>query len=581
MSKLRLRYSCLGLVLPIVFLSAPLLPSIGVCAGVGLDNAANPNYPPAGQSLPLNTWVDSGHVSGSAFGGWYFEGNGSWAIGTSNQASLGSGSSGIDTGGKSLVVRGFNSATTNGYAKASRYIEQGGLSAGQYFSVDIAVNYRNGFKGIDVFTRDDAANTETQIFNFNIGGDDYVVSQAATANGSIGNSYSADTVFNIRFDQTTSSGGTWTITRSGGVADVDTGTFTGNVRKIALYVGNTDSGDENNLVFNNLKVGPYQVLDFSINMQAKIAKGVFTPASGHTLEVKGDFNSWGSGNPLSDPDQDGIYTTSFLVAGASGSVFPYRSFANTATSGISWEDRWQVWNATGGASGGSHNRSLVLGADGGTQSISIYFGDDDGVGPVITRTGSATVNLSVNDPYSDDGATSVDLLDGNCEVTTTVSPSGTLATITQSPGTYTITYNSMDAAGNSGAPATRTVVVASAANDGYDAFISGKTTNSQTLAEYAFGATEVGVLATGNRPQVAATGGNLVLSYNVRVTNPALVVVPQLSTDLSGFATSGAITVSTNGQITSNGILLEQRTASVPVDSVPRKFLSLQVQRGQ
>jgi hypothetical protein len=187
----------------------------------------------------------------------------------------------------------------------------------------------------------------------------------------------------------------------------------------------------------------------------------------------------------------------------------------------------------------------------------------------------------VNDPYSDDGATSVDLLDGNCEVTTTVSPSGTLATITQSPGTYTITYNSMDAAGNSGAPATRTVVVASAANDGYDAFISGKTTNSQTLAEYAFGATEVGVLATGNRPQVAATGGNLVLSYNVRVTNPALVVVPQLSTDLSGFATSGAITVSTNGQITSNGILLEQRTASVPVDSVPRKFLRLQVQRGQ
>lgn len=94
-----------------------LSPSTGRTAGVGLDNASNPNYPPAGQSLALNTWVDTGNVAGAAFGGWYFEGNGNWSIGTANQASLGSGSSGMDTGGKSLVVRGFNSATTNATPK--------------------------------------------------------------------------------------------------------------------------------------------------------------------------------------------------------------------------------------------------------------------------------------------------------------------------------------------------------------------------------------------------------------------------------------------------------------------------------
>ena len=123
-----------------------------------------------------------------------------------------------------------------------------------------------------------------------------------------------------------------------------------------------------------------------------------------------------------------------------------------------------------------------------------------------------------------------------------------------------------------------------AANDGYDAFIAGKTTNSQTLAEYAFGATDVGALAPGDRPQVTVSGGNLVLSYQVRVTNPALIVSPQLSTNVpSGFASDPSIATNTVGQITNNGVVLEQRTASVSVDSANpnRKFLRLQVQRGQ
>ena len=92
----------------------------------------------------------------------------------------------------------------------------------------------------------------------------------------------------------------------------------------------------------------------------------------------------------------------------------------------------------------------------------------------------------------------------------------------------------------------------------------------------------MGALAPGDRPQVTVSGGNLVLSYQVRVTNPALIVSPQLSTNLpSGFASDPSIATNTVGQITNNGVVLEQRTASVSIDSASRKFLRLQVQRGQ
>ena len=194
---------------------------------------------------------------------------------------------------------------------------------------------------------------------------------------------------------------------------------------------------------------------------------------------------------------------------------------------------------------------------------------------MITVTGDNPLNLKVGDAYTELGATTLDAIDGSG----TATPSGSVNT--SIAGSYTITYNASDAAGNAATPVTRTVVV-TALNDGYDAFISGKTTNSQTLVEYAFGATDVGVLANSNRPQASVAGGNLVLSYYVRVTNPALAVMPQLSTNLAaGFAQDVSITTQTNGQITNSGVVLERRSASVPIDNVGRKFLRLQVQRGQ
>jgi len=92
------------------------------------------------------------------------------------------------------------------------------LGIGQTFSLDLAVNFRNGNKGFDF--RDSSS---VVLFNFNIGADDYVVSNAATDNGTIGNNYSSDTAFALAFTQTAASAGTWTISRSGGVTGLASG----------------------------------------------------------------------------------------------------------------------------------------------------------------------------------------------------------------------------------------------------------------------------------------------------------------------------------------------------------------------
>lgn len=78
----------------------------------------------------------------------------------------------------------------------------------------------------------------------------------------------------------------------------------------------------------------------------------------------------------------------------------------------------------------------------------------DSTKPVITLNGDATVELTVGDAYVDAGATATDDIDGSINVTTTGSVDTTTA------GTYILTYNATDAAGNVADTLTRTVIVA-------------------------------------------------------------------------------------------------------------------------
>ncbi len=74
--------------------------------------------------------------------------------------------------------------------------------------------------------------------------------------------------------------------------------------------------------------------------------------------------------------------------------------------------------------------------------------------PVITLTGPATVNLDEGDTYTEQGATWTDNVDGSGAATV-----GGDTVDTNTPGTYVVTYDYTDAAGNAAAQVTRIVNV--------------------------------------------------------------------------------------------------------------------------
>jgi hypothetical protein len=98
--------------------------------------------------------------------------------------------------------------------------------------------------------------------------------------------------------------------------------------------------------------------------------------------------------------------------------------------------------------------------DGGASSEKYYTYTaftTDTTPPVITLVGPDTVTLTVGDPYIEQGATATDDVDGDIDPADIVIDSSAVDTSTA--GTYTVTYNVSDAAGNAAAEVTRTVIV--------------------------------------------------------------------------------------------------------------------------
>lgn len=220
------------------------LASSAQAATLGTDNASASAY--------SGGWTDGsdGSITGpGAYGVWFLNADTADIVHEIASVSSLSGNapSSLDTSGVSFRMEGTNGQEATAY----RFIDQAGLDTGQSFSIQLAVNFRNGFKGIDL-----RGSSDENIFNFNIGDDDYVVNNATSGNGSIGNDYSDNTLFTIQFDQTTITGGNWSITRSGGVTDFDAGTYTGVARSIKLYVGSTGGTDADALFANSLATVP-------------------------------------------------------------------------------------------------------------------------------------------------------------------------------------------------------------------------------------------------------------------------------------------------------------------------------------
>ena len=107
----------------------------------------------------------------------------------------------------------------------------------------------------------------------------------------------------------------------------------------------------------------------------------------------------------------------------------------------------------------------------GSNGWSFQMGDptavSDSTAPVINLNGPSSSNHEVGPPYTDAGATATDETDTNVtsSMTTTITKDGAafnddISTIGYVTGTYVITYNVSDAAGNAATPVTSTVTVA-------------------------------------------------------------------------------------------------------------------------
>jgi hypothetical protein len=82
------------------------------------------------------------------------------------------------------------------------------------------------------------------------------------------------------------------------------------------------------------------------------------------------------------------------------------------------------------------------------------------VPPEIRLNGEASVSIPANSVYTDAGATANDNIDG------AVSPVATSTVNTAVVGSYTVTYNATDRAGNAATPVVRSVTVGPAAGSG-------------------------------------------------------------------------------------------------------------------
>jgi hypothetical protein len=233
--------------LALVILSVTACVAIGHATTVGTDNANDAAY---------NSGWTNGTDGGTpaTFGAWTLSPNPNNAtagffIGDSTTLSSMNTGGNINTNGKSFGLFGHDAG---GNADATRAFDSP-LTAGQTFSLDIAVNFRNGAKGFDLL-----AGTSS-IFNLNVANDAYTVNNATTGNGDLfGDAYSSNTVFHLALSQTSAAGGSWTVTRSGGLTGTASGTYTGDASGFHLYDSMTTGGGaaEDNLFANNLSVVP-------------------------------------------------------------------------------------------------------------------------------------------------------------------------------------------------------------------------------------------------------------------------------------------------------------------------------------
>ena len=213
----------------LVALSFALLSCNATAATLGTDNGGNYG----------STWISSSNF-GTGFGNWDLRTTGTDANNFAGHF--------ISSGQFGMYANGSTSPRTS-QANAQRLFDGGALTAGQSFLIELGVDFRNGFKGIDLFS-----GASQTVWNFNVGGDTYSPGGAALSITVA--PYVANSVFSIRANQLTSS--TFEVLVSRGGSNLYTSTaIDGAVNGFKLYIGvTTGGGDANNLLANNLQIIP-------------------------------------------------------------------------------------------------------------------------------------------------------------------------------------------------------------------------------------------------------------------------------------------------------------------------------------
>ena len=172
--------------------------------------------------------------------------------------------------------------------------------------------------------------------------------------------------------------------------------------------------------------------------------------------------------------------------------------------------------------------------------------------PVITLIGSSSVNVGFGASYTDLGAT----VDDNKDATRSLNGVGSVNTSV--PGTYTITFNAIDAAGNVADTVTRTVVVGAAP--------------VTDVLKDAFGSANGMPQNNGEAAVPVMSGNQLTYTFDVK-DDSALTVKYQTSTDLVTWTTAQDVSPGTGAAPT--GFLKKQ----VQVTGSDRLFVRLKVTR--
>lgn len=211
-------------------------------ADLASDNAADSAY--------NDSWA-TGDNGGSGFGAWALNSSAPTTgfAGFFIESSTLGGSGDINTGGESF---GMAANPTGAFATATRAFGGGALLNLQQFSLQLAVNNRNGEKGFDL------NGSNGKAFTFNVGNNLYQFTIAGTGTETLPFAYQPDSVFSIAFTQQAGTTVDVSIVRTSSAGGAESFSnaydFVGTIDSVQFYVSNTEGGAANNLYFNNLAV---------------------------------------------------------------------------------------------------------------------------------------------------------------------------------------------------------------------------------------------------------------------------------------------------------------------------------------